>query len=230
MTTRPKLTLLLALVLALTLCLTGCGGTGTAQSTPATSSAQQSAQSEAGSSATASGEAQAPADSSGQGSSADPAEQAAPTGILSQFSAQDLEGNDFDQSMFQGHTLTMVNVWATFCTPCINEMPDLGVLAQDNQDQGVQIVGLVSDVLAMDGSLDQDQMELAREIVDSTAANYTHLVPSEDLYNLLGQITSVPTTFFVDENGAQVGGTYIGAKDKDQWQQIIDQLLTEVEA
>lgn len=229
MTTRPKLTLLLALVLALTLCLTGCGGTGTAQSTPATSSAQQSAQSEAGSSATASAE-PAAGDSSGQGDSSDSTDSSAPAGILSQFSAQDLEGNDFDQSMFQGHTLTMVNVWATFCTPCINEMPDLGVLAQDNQDQGVQIVGLVSDVLAMDGSLDQDQMELAREIVDSTAANYTHLVPSEDLYNLLGQITSVPTTFFVDENGAQVGGTYIGAKDKDQWQQIIDQLLTEVEA
>lgn len=224
MTIRPKLTLLLALVLALALCLTGCGGAGTSQSTPATSSGQQSTQSESGSSATASGEAQTPADSS------DAAEQAAPTGILSQFSAQDLEGNDFDQSMFQGHTLTMVNVWATFCTPCINEMPDLGTLAQDYQDQGVQIVGLVSDVLTMDGSLDQDQMELAREIVDSTAANYTHLVPSEDLYNLLGQITSVPTTFFVDENGAQVGGTYIGAKDKDQWQQIIDQLLTEVEA
>lgn len=227
MTTRQKLTLLLALVLALTLCLTGCGGTGTAQSTPATSSGQQSAQADASADTSASS---APADTESPADTSSQADQSAPAGILSQFSAQDLEGNDFDQTMFQGHTLTMVNVWATFCTPCINEMPDLGVLAQENQDQGVQIVGLVSDVLTMDGSLDQDQMELAREIVDSTAADYTHLVPSEDLYNLLGQITSVPTTFFVDENGAQVGGTYIGAKDKDQWQQIIDQLLTEVEA
>lgn len=132
--------------------------------------------------------------------------------------------------MLQGHTLTMVNVWATFCTPCINEMPELGELSQEYADRGVQIVGLVSDVLAMDGTLDQDQMELAREIVDSTSADYTHLAPSEDLFNLLGQISSVPTTFFVDENGTQVGGTYIGAKDKDQWQQIIDQLLAEVEA
>lgn len=225
MTMRPKPTLLLALALALALCLTGCSEAGTSQSTPATSSGQQSTQAQADASATSSpADTESPADASSQADQSDPA------GILSQFSAQDLEGNDFDQSMFQGYTLTMVNVWATFCTPCINEMPDLGTLAQDYQDQGVQIVGLVSDVLAMDGSLDQDQMELAREIVDSTAANYTHLVPSEDLYNLLGQITSVPTTFFVDENGAQVGGTYIGAKDKDQWQQIIDQLLTEVEA
>ena len=132
--------------------------------------------------------------------------------------------------MLQGHTLTMVNVWATFCTPCISEMPDLGTLAQEYEDQGVQVVGLVSDVIDMEGNLDQDQMELAREIVDSTSANYTHLVPSVDLYGLLYQISSVPTTFFVDETGAQVGGTYIGAKDKDQWQEIIDQLLAEVDA
>ena len=110
-------------------------------------------------------------------------------------------------------------------------MPELGELSQEYADQGVQIVGLVSDVLAMDGTLDQDQMELAREIVDSTSADYTHLAPSEDLFSTCwARISSVPTTFFVDENGTQVGGTYIGAKDKDQWQQIIDQLLAEVEA
>ena len=212
---KRSITLLLAL--SLTLCLTACGGqpssSGTVQSVPRSSSEPS--------------DTQQPSDAAGSDQSS---AQSAPAGILSDFSAQDLEGNDFDQTMLQDHTLTMVNVWATFCTPCINEMPDLGTLAQEYQDQGVQIVGLVSDVLTMDGSLDQDQMELAREIVASTSADYTHLVPSEDLYFLLGQISSVPTTFFVDENGAQVGGTYVGSKDKEQWQEIIDQLLTEVEA
>ena len=37
-------------------------------------------------------------------------------GILSSFSAEDLDGNALDQSILEGHTLTMVNVWATFCT------------------------------------------------------------------------------------------------------------------
>lgn len=212
---KPSIILLLAL--SLTLCLTACGGQ------PSSSSTVQSVPQ----SSVEPSDTQQPSDAAGSDQSS---AQSAPAGILSDFSAQDLEGNDFDQTMLQGHALTMVNVWATFCTPCINEMPELGELSQEYADRGVQIVGLVSDVLAMDGTLDQDQMELAREIVDSTSADYTHLAPSEDLFNLLGQISSVPTTFFVDENGAQVGGTYIGAKDKDQWQQIIDQLLAEVEA
>ena len=110
MTIKSKLTLLLALCLCL--CLAGCGRAGTSQNAPANSSGQQSAQSEAGSSATARAESHTPTDASVQGDSSDSAEQAAPTGILSQFSAQDLEGNDFDQAMFQGHALTMVNIWA----------------------------------------------------------------------------------------------------------------------
>ena len=213
-----KKPVLFLLTLCLCLGLTACGG--------------QSAQSGPDQSGATSGSSQAAQSDSQQSdpSSETSEESESPRGILSQFSAQDLEGNELDQSMLQGHTLTMVNVWATFCTPCISEMPDLGTLAQEYEDQGVQVVGLVSDVIDMEGSLDQDQMELAREIVDSTSANYTHLVPSVDLYGLLYQISSVPTTFFVDETGAQVGGTYIGAKDKDQWQEIIDQLLAEVDA
>lgn len=213
-----KKPVLFLLTLCLCLGLTACGG--------------QSAQSGPDQSGATSGSSQAAQSDSQQSdpSSETSEESESPRGILSQFSAQDLEGNALDQSMLQGHILTMVNVWATFCTPCISEMPDLGTLAQEYEDQGVQVVGLVSDVIDMEGNLDQDQMELAREIVDSTSANYTHLVPSVDLYGLLYQISSVPTTFFVDETGAQVGGTYIGAKDKDQWQEIIDQLLAEVDA
>lgn len=213
-----KKPVLFLLTLCLCLGLTGCGG----QSAP--SGPDQSSSTSGSSQATQS-------DSQQPDQSEETSEDGESTmGILSQFSAQDLEGNELDQSILQGHTLTMVNVWATFCTPCISEMPDLGTLAQEYEDQGVQIVGLVSDVIDMEGNLDPDQMELAREIVDSTSANYTHLVPSVDLYGLLYQISTVPTTFFVDETGAQVGGTYIGAKDKDQWQEIIDQLLAEVEA
>jgi len=151
-------------------------------------------------------------------------------GILSAFSAEDLDGNALDQSILEGHTLTMVNVWATFCTPCISEMPELGELAEEYSDKGVQIVGLVSDVLDSDGSVSETQLDTAREIVSATSANYTHIVPSTDFYGILYQITSVPTTFFVDETGAQVGYAYLGARDKAEWSTIIDEMLAEVDA
>lgn len=190
--------LLLTVVLAL--CLTACGGQETAETTQPEASQTETTQSS----------------------------DTAQPGILSAFTAQDLQGNGVNQEILKGKKLTMVNVWATFCDPCINEMPDLGALAQEYADKGVQIVGLLSDAKASDGSVSASQVALAQEIVDATGANYLHIIPGTDMMGLLYQITSVPTTFFVDETGKQVGTAYVGAEDKDAWAAIIDQMLEEV--
>lgn len=153
----------------------------------------------------------------------------ASSGVLSSFAATDLDGNAVDQSMLEGYDLTMVNVWATFCGPCISEMPDLGALAQEYKDKGVQIVGLVSDVLDTDGSLNDTQVQTARDIVAETGAAYPHLLPSDDLLGVLAQIQYVPTTFFVDSTGAQVGSAVISAQSRDKWVETIDAMLAEVE-
>ena len=151
-------------------------------------------------------------------------------GILSSFSTTDLDGNSVDQSVFADHKLTMVNVWATFCGPCISEMPELGTLASEYADKGMQIVGLGSDVTDSDGNLDEAQLSLARDIVAETGANYLHVVPGEGLYGLLSQVSGVPTTLFVDSEGKQVGTAYIGAKDLDGWKAVADELLESLEA
>ena len=154
----------------------------------------------------------------------------APAGILSDFAATDLDGNAVDASLFAGYDLTMINVWGTDCGPCIQEMPDLAALHEAYADKGVQVVGLVSDALGMDGSVSESQVADARAIVEETGAAYPHIVPSEDLIFLLQQIFAVPTTFFVDETGAQVGQTYLGAKSEDEWAAIVDELLGEAGA
>lgn len=151
-----------------------------------------------------------------------------PAGILSSFTATDLAGNEVTQEIFAEHELTMVNIWATFCRPCLVEMPDLGEISAEYADKGVQIVGLVSDTLTRDGEISSRHVELAQEVIDTTGADYLHLLPSQDLFNLLSQATSVPTTFFVDQNGDQVGYTHVGAKSKDAWVKLIDETLAEV--
>lgn len=153
-----------------------------------------------------------------------------PAGILSDFAATDLDGNAVDASLFAGYDLTMINVWGTDCGPCIQEMPDLAALHEAYADKGVQVVGLVSDALGMDGSVSESQVADARAIVEETGAAYPHIVPSEDLIFLLQQIFAVPTTFFVDETGAQVGQTYLGTKSEDEWAAIVDELLGEAGA
>lgn len=169
------------------------------------------------------------ADTSTQ-SAAPESTQPAENPLLADFTATDLEGNEVTEDILDGYALTMVNVWATFCGPCITEMPELGELAAEYRDKGVQIVGMVSDTMASDGSTDPEQVALAQEIVAQTRADYLHFIPGEDLYGLLYQITSVPTTFFVDADGNQVGYAYLGAKDKAGWQAVIDQMLEEVGA
>lgn len=151
------------------------------------------------------------------------------TGVLAGFTAQDLEGNDVDDSIFDDYDVTMINVWGTFCGPCIQEMPDLGQLAEDYADEGLQIVGIVSDATDYEGGYPEETVELAKEIVEETGAGYLHLLPSQDLLNrVLSSIQVVPTTFFVDSEGNQLGGIVTGSKSYDDWTAILDQKLEEV--
>lgn len=146
------------------------------------------------------------------------------------FTSEDLEGNAVDQTIFEGHDLTMVNIWATFCGPCLDEMPDLGELNTQYADQNFQIVGIVVDVLNQDLTYNEEQVALAKEVVEKTGASYTHLLPSTDLLmNKLIYVTGVPETVFVDSEGNQVGESYLGARSKEEWSEIIEELLAEVQ-
>lgn len=160
-------------------------------------------------------------------------EQAATAGkelpFLQSFTATDLDGNAVDQSLFADYKLTMINIWATYCGPCLSEMPELGKLSEAYGERGVQIVGIVSDAMNYDGSISDSQVDLAREIVETTGAKYPHLLPSEDLQNiLLWQVSAVPTTIFVDSEGALVGYAYMGSADYDAWADRIEAALAEL--
>ena len=118
----------------------------------------------------------------------------------------------------------MINIWATFCGPCLSEMPDLGLLSAEYQDQGVQIIGICTDTVSYDGTLVEEQVETARQMAEETGASYLHLVPVGDLAaTLLPQIQVVPTTVFVDREGRQVGGALAGARDADGWRELIEE-------
>ena len=156
-------------------------------------------------------------------------EQTSAGGVLSDFTAEDLDGNTVDASLLKGHKVNMINVWGTFCGPCINEMPELGELSREYSEKGVQIIGLVGDLMTPDGSYDEDLVQLAQDIVEKTGAAYPHLKPSDDLgIRVLSSIQAFPTTFFVDENGVQIGSAVVGAKSKADWAALLDEVLAQV--
>lgn len=135
------------------------------------------------------------------------------------FTANDLDGNEVDQSVFAKTKLTMLNVWATFCGPCLNEMPELGELAAEGGDD-YQIIGLCVD---LDGT--DEMLQEARDMVEQTKANYLHLQPSDSLYPILSSSSSVPVTFFFDSEGKLVGKGILGAQDDDTWAQVLKERL-----
>ena len=107
-------------------------------------------------------------------------------------------------------------------------MPDLGELAEEYEDN-LQIIGIVTDVLNQDGSYSDEQIALAKEIITQTGADYLHLLPSKDLIELkLKNVSSFPETFFVDKNGNLVGSSYLGSRSKEDWAEIINTKLEEI--
>lgn len=150
----------------------------------------------------------------------------AQSGVLSSFTAATLDGEPVTQEIFKGKKVTMVNIWATFCKPCINEMPDLQKLNEDFADKGFQVVGIVCDIYETDGVFDEDSIDLAKSIVEDTGVKYLNLLPTDDLKAAkLNEVTAVPETIFVDENGKQIGQSFVGSRTYDEWANIISSIL-----
>lgn len=142
------------------------------------------------------------------------------------FEAETVDGEKIDGSCFSDSKLTMLNVWATYCNPCLSEMPDLGEMAASYDASDFQIIGIVSDVAE---GADEADIKEAKELIKETSADYPHLLLSQSLYsNLVGAIDSVPTTFFVNQKG-EVLGYVVGARSKEDWEAIVDEILAEMQ-
>lgn len=137
------------------------------------------------------------------------------------FEGTDLEGNPVSQDIFSKSRLTMVNVWATYCNPCLSEMPGLGELAAEHDRSEFQLIGVVSDVQ------EGEDQTLVESLVQETGANYTHLLANDSIGQaLLSSVSAVPTTFFFDQEGAYLGGV-VGSAEKSEWEELIHELLEE---
>ena len=123
------------------------------------------------------------------------------------FSTVDLDGNTVTNDVFSGKKLTVVNIWGTFCGPCINEMPELAQWDAE-MPEDVQIIGLVSD---LNSAEDTETLEMAKAICEKTGVVFPSMIANEDFMPLLSGVIGVPTTVFVDGSGALVGEPIVGA-------------------
>lgn len=147
---------------------------------------------------------------------------------LGDFKAEDIDGNEVTKDIFSDYDLTLVNVFTTWCSPCLKEIPYLEAIDKEFADKNVNVVGIVLDVNE-DGKIDQDKLDKLNKILESTKANYDIILPDEVLRsNRLKSIDSVPETFFVDKDGKIVGETYLGSHTEKEWAKIIDNELSKL--
>lgn len=147
---------------------------------------------------------------------------------LSNLQTKDIEGKEFSSKDFANYDLTMVNVFATWCTACVQEIPALAEVQKEMQSKGVNIVGVVTDTVDDTGE-NQEALEKAKLIMEKTRANYSFLMPDKSNFNgRLNGIQALPETFFVDKNGQIVGESYSGSHNKKDWTEIIEKELARV--
>lgn len=142
-----------------------------------------------------------------------------------EFTAENLALESVDSSIFAEKDLTVLNVWGTFCGPCINEMPELGEW-QRELPENVQIIGLVADVA---GKEDKEHIELASMILEKTNARFTNIIPNNDFAELLSGVVGVPTTFFINKEGKIVGKPIVGAQ-VPKYKSFVEEYLKTIES
>ena len=139
---------------------------------------------------------------------------------MPEFHSTDLDGNEVDNSIFEKADVTVVNVWGTFCGPCINEMPALADWSKD-LPENVQIIGIVIDA----ASADSAEFEKAKQLMEKNGISYTNIIAADQFTDgFLDSIAGVPTTFFVGPDGKCLADEVIGA-DVEAYKRTVEGLL-----
>ena len=126
---------------------------------------------------------------------------------LTDFTTVDMEGNIVTQDIFADYDLTIVNVWATWCVYCVEEMPSLSKL-KTMLPENVNFITLCQDAHV--------ETDLAREILESSGANFQTLLLTQDIYEqFFHQIEAFPSTFFLDSKGMSVSAPIVGVPSRE---------------
>lgn len=137
------------------------------------------------------------------------------------FTAKDLDGNTYiSDQLFRNYKITMVNVWATYCAPCVGEMPTFEKLSKEFSEDGYGMIGIIAD--------GDTKSKDAKEIIKATGVTYPNICLNEDLQRLL-QIQVTPTTYFVDKKGNILGDPIYGARKESQYKYELESRLSLIE-
>jgi peroxiredoxin len=136
---------------------------------------------------------------------------------LPDFTLSDMEGRAHTLSSYRGKVV-MLNFWATYCGPCIKEMPSMQRLKGKLADRPF-------DILAIDMAEEKADVEafMQRHKIE---VNFPILLDTEGTVIEQWMVSAVPTTFIIDPQGKIQYTLYGGLEwDNDEVVKTINGLL-----
>ena len=113
---------------------------------------------------------------------------------LADFTLPDLQGRSVQLAALRGKVV-FVNVWATWCPPCVEEMPTIQRLYERLHGQGLEILAV---------SLDALGAQVVASFMRTRQLSFPTLLDTTNLVQRLYRTTGVPESFIVDKRGILV--------------------------
>lgn len=126
----------------------------------------------------------------------------------------DLSGKEIGRDALKGKVV-VVDFWATWCPPCVHEIPGYVALQKKYADRGLVIVGL---------SVDQKGAAIVSPFAKKYEINYPLALADETTVKAFGGIEGIPTTFLIDREG-NIRHKKVGAMEADDYEKLVAPLL-----
>ena len=121
---------------------------------------------------------------------------------LADFTLLDLRGQSVQLAALRGKVV-FVNVWATWCQPCVEEMPTIQQLYERLHGQGLEVLAV---------SLDALGAQVVQPFMQNYRLTFPTLLDTKNLVQRLYHTTGVPESFIVDKRGILVDKV-VGPRD-----------------
>jgi thiol-disulfide isomerase/thioredoxin len=122
-----------------------------------------------------------------------------------------VNGSKVNLNQYQGSWL-VVNYWATWCPPCIVEMPELQSFHDEHVDKGAMVIGINAE--------DISKQQLVT-FLDDYFITYPNFIAGPTQQSELGLIPGLPTTFMVSPEG-EVVARQVGPITREMIEQFIE--------